>query len=142
MPKKVKPPVTPPPPPPVGTSTVISIDPVTRLEGHLKIEVTVDLVNSQPQVVDARAVGTLFRGLENILANRSPQDAPDITQRICGVCPVSHGMASVTALDKAANIRIPENARIMRCRVLVANFVQSQILHFYRLAILDFVDGP
>ncbi len=144
MPKKIKPPVTPPPPPPppVGSPTVISIDPVTRLEGHLKIEVTVDLVNSQPQVVDARAVGTLFRGLENILANRSPQDAPDITQRICGVCPVSHGMASVTALDKAANIRVPENARIMRNLVLGANFVQSHILHFYHLAVLDFVDGP
>jgi len=146
MPRKIKPPVItpppPPPPPPVGSPTVISIDPVTRLEGHLKIEVTVDLVDAQPQVVDARAIGTMFRGLETILANRSPQDAPDITQRICGVCPVSHGMASVTALDQAANIRIPENARIMRNLVLGANFVQSHILHFYHLAILDFVDGP
>ena len=143
MPKQIKPPViNPPPPPPVGTSSVLSIDPVTRLEGHLKIEVTVDVVNAQPQVVDARAVGTMFRGLETILANRSPQDAPDITQRICGVCPVSHGMASVTALDKAANIGIPANARIMRNLVLGANFVQSHILHFYHLAALDFIEGP
>jgi hydrogenase large subunit len=121
---------------------VTSIDPVTRLEGHLKIEVTVDQVEGQQKVVDARATGTLFRGLETILVNRPPDDAPDITQRICGVCPVSHGMAAVTALDNAAGIRAPENARIMRNLVLGANYVQSHILHFYHLAVQDFIDGP
>ena len=85
-------------------TTVTSIDPVTRLEGHLKIEVTIDTVRGAQQVVDAKASGTMFRGFENILVNRPPEDASDITQRICGVCPVSHGMAAVTALDKAARI--------------------------------------
>lgn len=123
-------------------TSVISIDPVTRLEGHLKINVTVDYVNGIQQVVDAKATGTMFRGLETILVNRPPQDAPDITQRICGVCPVSHGMAAVTALDSAAGIIVPDNARIMRNLVLGANFIQSHILHFYHLAVQDFLDGP
>jgi hydrogenase large subunit len=122
--------------------TVLSIDPVTRLEGHLKIEVAVEIMKGIQQVVDAHAVGTMFRGLESILMNRNPQDAPDITQRICGVCPVSHGMAASIALDKAANITIPDNARIMRNLVLGANYVQSHILHFYHLALQDFVEGP
>ena len=79
------------------------IDPVTRLEGHLKIEVEVDTVAGAQQVVDAWASGTLFRGFEQILQNRPPGDAPHITQRICGVCPVSHGMASVKALENAGH---------------------------------------
>jgi hydrogenase large subunit len=137
---KTKP--TNPPVPPPTTAQVITLDPVTRLEGHLKIEVTVDAVGGVQQVVDARATGTLFRGFEAILVNRSPLDAPDITQRICGVCPVSHGMAAVVALDAAARLTVPENARIMRNLVLGANFVQSHILHFYHLALQDFVDGP
>ncbi len=123
-------------------ATVQTIDPVTRLEGHLKIDVTIDWVNGIQQVVDARATGTLFRGFESILTNRSPLDAPDITQRICGVCPVSHGLASSMTLDRAAAITVPENARIMRNLVLGANFVQSHILHFYHLALQDFVEGP
>lgn len=122
--------------------SVISIDPVTRLEGHLKVEVTVEYVQGVQRVVDAHATGTLFRGLENILVNRSPLDAPDITQRICGVCPVSHGMAAVKTLDRAANLSIPENARIMRNLVLGSNFIQSHILHFYHLALLDYIEGP
>jgi len=123
-------------------ATVKVLDPVSRIEGHLKIEVTVDLVQGVQQVVDARSTGTLFRGFEAILKNRPPLDAPHITQRICGVCPVSHGLASVSALDKAANVTVPENARILRNLVLGANFVQSHILHFYHLALLDFVSGP
>jgi hydrogenase large subunit len=122
--------------------TVLSIDPVTRLEGHLKIEVTVDRVKGIQQVVDAHAIGNLFRGIETILAGRNPQDAPDITQRICGVCPVSHGMAACLTLDNAAGITIPDNARIMRNLVLGANYLQSHILHFYHLALQDFVEGP
>ncbi len=122
--------------------TMTSIDPVTRLEGHLKINVTVDTVHGAQQVVDAQATGTLFRGIESILVNRPPDDAPDITQRICGVCPVSHGMAAVMALDQAAGITAPDNARIMRNLVLGSNFVQSHILHFYHLAVQDFLNGP
>jgi hydrogenase large subunit len=124
------------------TTSVTTIDPVTRLEGHLKIEVTVETSGGTQRVVDAKATGTMFRGLELILVNRPPDDAPDITQRICGVCPVSHGMAAVTALDAAAGITAPDNARIMRNLVLGSNFIQSHILHFYHLAVQDFIDGP
>ncbi len=118
------------------------IDPVTRLEGHLKIEVTIDTVNQVQQVTDAKATGTLFRGFEILLQNRPAEDAPHITQRICGVCPVSHGMAAVLAQDAVAKVTVPDNARIMRNLVLGANYIQSHILHFYHLAVQDFVDGP
>ncbi len=123
-------------------ATKLVIDPVTRLEGHLKIEVTVDTVNGRQQVVAANATGTLFRGFEMLLRGRSPLDSPDITQRICGVCPVSHGVVASKALESAAGITIPNNARIMRNLVLGSNFIQSHILHFYHLALQDFVDGP
>ncbi len=123
-------------------TVIATIDPVTRLEGHLKLEVTIDTVNGAQQVVDARATGTLFRGFESILVNRAPDDAPHITQRICGVCPVSHGLAAVTALDKATSTTVPTNARIMRNLVLGSNFVQSHILHFFHLAAPDFIETP
>jgi hydrogenase large subunit len=119
-------------------ATTITIDPVTRLEGHLKINVEVE----GGAVVNAWATGTLFRGFENILVNRPPEDAQHITQRICGVCPVPHGMAAVMALDSASGVTPPENARIMRNLVLGANFIQSHILHFYHLSLPDFIDGP
>jgi hydrogenase large subunit len=118
------------------------IDPVTRLEGHLKIEVTVDAVDGAQRVVDARATGTLFRGFESILLNRHPWDAQHITQRICGVCPVSHGMAAVSALDRASGVSPPANGRILRNLVLGSNYLQSHVLHFYHLMLQDFVDGP
>lgn len=123
-------------------ATIKIIHPVTRLEGHLKIQVKVDTVSGVQQVVDAWATGTLFRGFEKILVNRPPEDAQHITQRICGVCPVPHGMAAVMALDSAFGVTAPENARIMRNLVLGANFIQSHILHFYHLALPDFIDGP
>lgn len=123
-------------------ATKIVVDPVTRIEGHLKIEVTVDSVGGEQQVVDARATGTLFRGLEKILVGRDPRDAQQITERICGVCPVSHGMAATKTLDDAFGATVPENARIMRNLVLGANYLQSHVLHFYHLTALDFVDGP
>jgi hydrogenase large subunit len=116
----------------------ITIDPVTRLEGHLKINVEVE----SGAAVNAWATGTLFRGFENILVNRPPEDAQHITQRICGVCPVPHGMAAVMALDSAFGVTPPTNARIMRNLVLGANFIQSHILHFYHLSLPDFIDGP
>ena len=122
--------------------TVATIDPVTRLEGHLKIEVKVDTVNGVQQVVDAWATGTMFRGFESILVNRHPWDAQHITERICGVCPVSHGMAAVLALESAARITAPANGRIMRNLVLGANYIQSHILHFYHLSAPDFIKGP
>ena len=117
----------------------ITIDPVTRLEGHLKMEVD---TNGSNQVTAARSSGTMFRGFENILIGRDPRDATHITQRICGVCPVSHGMASTLCLEDAFGVTPPDNGRIMRNLVLGANFMMSHILHFYHLAALDFVKGP
>jgi hydrogenase large subunit len=122
--------------------TRIVMDPITRLEGHLKIEISVDTVNGAQQVVDAWASGTMYRGFENLLTNRDPFDAPHFTQRICGVCPVAHSLASVSALDKAYAVSVPNNARIMRNLVLGSNFVQSHILHFYHLSAPDYIDGP
>ena len=73
---------------------IAAIDPVTRLEGHLKINITIDTVDGVQKVVDARATGSLFRGFEKLLEGRDPRDAQHITERICGVCPVAHGLAA------------------------------------------------
>ena len=108
----------------------------------MKIEVKVDTVNGVQQVVDAWATGTLFRGFEQILVNRAPDDAQHITERICGVCPVAHSTAAVLALDKACNVAIPANGRLLRNLVNGANFLDSHILHFYLLALPDYIDGP
>ena len=112
-------------------STITIMDPVTRIEGHMKVEVTIDEINGRLRVADARCTGTLFRGFETLLQGRDPWDAPVITERICGVCPVSHGMAAVMALDDAAGVTVPTNARLQRNLVLAANFIPSHILHFY-----------
>ena len=85
-------------------ATIKVLDPISRIEGHLKLEVTIDTVRGVQQVVDAKTSGTMFRGFEEILKTRPPMDAPHITQRNCGVCPVSHGMASTLALDAAADV--------------------------------------
>jgi hydrogenase large subunit len=123
-------------------ATITVMDPVTRIEGHMKVQITVDTVGGVTEVTDARCTGTLFRGFETILTGRDPKDAPIITERICGVCPVSHGMASSLALDAAAGVTPPTDARILRNLVLGANFLQSHILHFYLLGALDYVKGP
>jgi hydrogenase large subunit len=120
--------------------TTITIDPLTRIEGHLEIQVTVDQVGGQPQVVEARSAGTMFRGFEIILAGRDPRDAVPYTQRICGVCPVSHAMASSMNLERAFGVTPPDNGRILRNLVLAANYIQSHLLHFYHLSVLDYVD--
>jgi hydrogenase large subunit len=116
----------------------IVIDPVTRIEGHLKIECTVE----NGVVKDARATGNLFRGLEIILRGRDPRDAQIIAQRICGVCPQSHGIAATLNLDSAFGIsgKIPDNGRIIRNMIHGAHLVQDHILHFYHLAALDYVN--
>jgi len=116
----------------------VIIDPVTRIAGHLKVEVTLD----GGKVKEARTSGALFRGFEIILKGRDPRDASQITQRVCGVCPIAHATASVFALDQAFDLeeKIPSNARIIRNLILGSNFLQSNILHFYHLAALDFVD--
>lgn len=114
----------------------ITVDPLTRIEGHLKIKVSVE----NGVVVDAYSAGEMFRGWEIILKGRSPLDAPIITQRICGVCPQSHGTASVLCLDDALGVKPPPNGRIIRNLLLGSNFIQSHILHFYHLSALDYVD--
>ena len=116
----------------------IVIDPISRIEGHLKIEVVVE----NGVVKDAHSSGTMFRGFEIFLKGHNPTDAQHYTQRICGVCPTSHGMTAVLNLDSAFGVddKIPDNGRIIRNLIQGANYVQSHILHFYHLAALDYVD--
>ncbi len=116
----------------------IVIDPVNRIEGHLKVEVEV----SGGKVVDARCATGLFRGFEIILKGRDPRDASQITQRICGVCPTSHGTASVLCLDNAFGVKPTTNGRIVRNLILVGDHIWDHILHFYHLVALDYVKGP
>ncbi len=116
----------------------LSMDPVTRIEGHLKVEVEV----KDGKVVDAKCIGGMYRGFENILVGRDPRDASQLTQRICGVCPTAHATASVMALDDAFGVTISTNGRIARNLILGANYLQSHILHFYHLVALDYVKGP
>ncbi len=116
----------------------IVIDPMTRIEGHLKIETVVE----DGVVKEARSSGNLFRGIELILRGRDPRDAQVITQRICGVCPQSHGVAAALCVDGALGIgdKIPPNARIIRNLIQGAHVAQDHVLHFYHLAALDYVD--
>jgi hydrogenase large subunit len=122
-----------------------AIDPITRIEGHLKVEVKIDTINGVQQVVDAFSIGTLFRGFEKLLEGRAPSDATLITSRICGVCPTSHSMASVLALDAAYGVSgdTPNRtaSRLMRNLVHGACFLESSILHFYLLSLPDFIPG-
>ncbi|NQT85467.1 nickel-dependent hydrogenase large subunit [bacterium] len=118
----------------------LTVAPMTRVEGHLDISVTIDVKRTSQRVVAARSSGTMFRGFELILRGRDPLDAPHYTQRICGVCPISHGMAASKNLEAAMGIAPTDNGRILRNLVLGANFVQSHILHFYHLAALDYID--
>jgi len=116
----------------------IVVDPVTRLEGHYKVEVVTD----NGVVKEAHSSGMMFRGLEIILRGRDPRDAQMYTQRICGVCPTSHSMAATLNLDSAFGLadKIPDNGRIIRNLILGAAHVSDHILHFYHLAALDYVD--
>jgi hydrogenase large subunit len=119
-------------------ATTITIDPATRLEGHLKVQVE----SNAGQVTSARSSGMMFRGFENLLIGKDPRDAAHITQRICGVCPTNHAMASCLAMEAAAGVAAPANARIIRNLILGADFVQSHILHFFHLAVPSYIQGP
>ena len=105
--------------------TSLVIDPITRLEGHLKMEVTLDSNNN---VTEAKVAGNLFRGFENMLKNRPPKDAAFLTQRICGVCPISHAVASVKAVENAKGFHPNHQALLLRNLVLGANHLDSNIL--------------
>lgn len=117
-------------------SKKISIDPFTRIEGHLAISLDVE----GNEVVGAECSGEMFRGFEQLLKGRSPVDSQQITQRICGVCPVSHGMGSVLAQEEAYGLEVPDNGRIIRNIMLGGNYIHNHITHFYHLSALDFID--
>ncbi len=114
----------------------VVIDPITRIEGHLRIEVEV----TNGKVSNAWSSSTLFRGIEILLQGRDPRDAYLFTQRACGVCTYVHGLASVRAGDAAIGITIPDNARIIRNLLLGAQFLHDHLVHFYHLHALDWVD--
>ncbi|MDI6639744.1 MAG: nickel-dependent hydrogenase large subunit [Methanocellales archaeon] len=106
----------------------VVIDPLTRIEGHLRFEADV----AGGKVTDTHSSGQLFRGLELILQGRHPYDAHMFTQRFCGVCPVAHATASIRALDMAyglSTVDIPENARLIRNLIVAANMVMSHATH-------------
>ncbi|MBV8084362.1 MAG: nickel-dependent hydrogenase large subunit [Chloroflexi bacterium] len=116
--------------------TRIAIDPVTRIEGHLRIEAEVD----GGQVADAWSSGTMFRGIELILRHRDPREAWIWAQRICGVCTTVHAIASVRAVEDALGIEVPDNARLIRNLIAGIQMVQDHVVHFYHLHALDWVD--
>ena len=114
----------------------VTIDPITRIEGHLRVDVEVD----GGTVRKAWASGQMWRGVETILIGRDPRDAWAITQRICGVCTTVHAMASVRAVENALQLEIPVNAQYIRNMIMLAHAVHDHIVHFYHLSALDWVD--
>ena len=114
----------------------ITIDPVTRIEGHLRIDLEVD----GGVVKKAWSSGTMWRGFETILKGRDPRDAWVFTQRICGVCTTVHAIASVRAVENALRLEVPLNAQLIRNLIVIAHGLHDHIVHFYQLAALDWVD--
>jgi len=116
--------------------TKIVVDPITRIEGHLRIEAEV----SGGRIVDAWSSSTMFRGIEKILKGRDPRDAWYFTQRFCGVCTTVHSIASIRAVENALNIKVPPNAESIRNIIMGIQNVQDHVIHFYHLHALDWVD--
>lgn len=116
--------------------THIVVDPVTRIEGHLRIEAEVE----GGQVQDAWSSSTMFRGIEIILKGRDPRDAWAFTQRLCGVCTTVHAITSIRAVENAIGAQPPANARLLRNLVMASQMVQDHVIHFYHLHALDWVD--
>ncbi|MCL2331905.1 MAG: nickel-dependent hydrogenase large subunit [Actinomycetia bacterium] len=114
----------------------VVIDPVTRIEGHLRIEAAAE----NGVIKDAWVSATNYRGMETVLQGRAPEDAHYITMRICGVCPTSHGHASSMSVEKALGVKVPNGARLIRNLLEAAEFIHSHILWFYTLAALDYVN--
>jgi len=115
---------------------LITIDPVTRIEGHLRIDVEVE----GGAVKDAWSSGTMWRGIETILRGRDPRDAWVFTQRICGVCTTVHAIASVRSVENALGLEIPLNAQLIRNILISAHALHDHVVHFYQLSALDWVD--
>jgi hydrogenase large subunit len=114
----------------------ITVDPVTRIEGHLKIEV--ELENGK--VKDAWSSGTMARGFEALLTGKDPRDASWVTSRFCGVCFSVHTMASAAALDEAFGAEVPDGGRILRNLIMASEYLYDHIIHFYHLTALDYLD--
>lgn len=114
----------------------IVVDPVTRIEGHLRIDVEVD----GGKVTKAWSSGQMWRGIETILKGRDPREAWLFTQRFCGVCTTVHALASVRAVENAVNLEIPRNAQFIRNLILAAHAMHDHIVHFFHLSALDWVD--
>ena len=119
-----------------GAMTHVVVDPVTRIEGHLRIEAEVD----GGKVQDAWSSSTMFRGIELILQGRDPRDAWAFAQRICGVCTTVHAIASIRAVENAIGAEPPPNARLLRNLIIASQCVQDHVIHFYHLHALDWVD--
>ncbi|HEX9565151.1 MAG TPA: nickel-dependent hydrogenase large subunit [Gemmatimonadaceae bacterium] len=117
-------------------ATRVVVDPITRIEGHLRIEAQQD----NGRITNAWASATQFRGIEIIMQGRDPRDAWAYTQRICGVCTVVHAVASCRAVEEALGIRVPPNANLIRNLIHGMQFVQDHVIHFYHLHALDWVD--
>ena len=115
----------------------IIVDPITRIEGHLRIEAVIDENN---KIVDAWSSSTMFRGIETILKGRDPRDCGLMAMRICGVCTGTHYQRSIEAVEDAFDITIPKNARLVRNLIQGALYVHDHLVHFYHLHALDFVD--
>jgi hydrogenase large subunit len=117
-------------------STRIVVDPITRIEGHLRIEAEV----KDGRITDAWSAGTMVRGIEIILKGRDPRDAWAFTERVCGVCTTVHALASVRSVEDALGIAVPPNAELIRNLMLCAQYMQDHVVHFYHLHALDWVD--
>jgi len=118
------------------SKTRVVVDPITRIEGHLRIEAQAE----NGRITNAWATSTQFRGIEIIMQGRDPRDAWAFTQRICGVCTVVHAVASCRAVEDALDITIPPNANLIRNLIHGMQFVQDHVIHFYHLHALDWVD--
>jgi hydrogenase large subunit len=114
----------------------LTIDPITRIEGHLRVDVEID----NGAVQKAWASSTMWRGIEKILLGRDSREAWLFTQRFCGVCTTVHGLASVRSVENALNLEIPINAQYIRNLILIAHALHDHIVHFYQLSALDWVD--
>ena len=113
------------------------VDPITRIEGHLRNEADLD---DEGVITRASSSGTMVRGIEIVLRNRDPREAWAFAQRICGVCTLVHGMASVRAVEDALKYEIPRNAQLIRNLMIGQQFVHDHVMHFYHLHALDWVD--
>ena len=114
----------------------IVVDPITRIEGHLRIEAQIE----NGTITDAFSSGTMVRGIEIILQGRDPRDAWAFTERVCGVCTTVHALASVRAVEDALKIVVPPNAELVRNLMFCAQYMQDHVVHFYHLHALDWVD--